>query len=167
MKRDEKLLKYCNRRKLPFTIHLADLNDRAKLEYASNGKRCSGLSKLLQRLSRTGKIDYSVTLGKGVMIRSVSLPETEGKSGDVHVDVEVKALNELLHPIRNGIRDIVESLDDDNCPAVIAKLDSTVDKMFTRQLEMDDTLTKIVSYVEAISRHIGRTEVNDANNSRD
>lgn len=161
MKRDEKLLKYCNRRKLPFTINLANLNDRAKLGYSTKGNRCSGLSKLLQRLAGTGSLDYEGILGKGVMIRSISLPETKGKSGDVHVDVEVKALNELLQPIRNGIRDIRKSLDDDNCPVVIAKLDSTVDKMFARQLAMEDTLTKVASHVEAISRHIGRIEVNE------
>ena len=73
MRRDDKLLNYCNRRKLPFTINLADLNDRAKLGYSTNGKRCSGLSKLLQRLADAGMLDYEGVLGKGVMIRSVSL----------------------------------------------------------------------------------------------
>ncbi len=163
MKRDEKLLKYCNRRKLPFTINPANLNDRAKLGYSTRGNRCSGLSKLLQRLAGAGRLDYEGILGKGVMIHSVSLVEPDTPQAYVDMEAKVKeVIAEALEPISNHLSAISALImDDDNCPAVIAAIASTVDKMFNRQLQMEDTLTKIASHVEAISRHIGKAEVNE------
>jgi hypothetical protein len=166
MKREEKLLKYCSRRKMPFTIYMADLNDRAKLGYTSNGKRCSGLSKLLQRLAGAGKIDYEGVIGKGVMIRSVPLADEPVGNQEVDIEQVRIAVHELLVPVRNGICDIRKVLDDG--AAVISKLDGTVANMFKRQLEMEtaivkmaDYIAKITGHVEAISRHIGRVEVNE------
>lgn len=45
----------------------------------------------------------------------------------------------------------------------VGKVFEVVESLQQRQLEMEDTLTKVASHVEAISRHIGRNEVRDGN----
>jgi hypothetical protein len=165
MKKDEKLLNYCRRRKLPFTIKIVDLNQYAKLRYTANEHRCSGLSKLLQKLASEGRLDYEIVPRKGVMIRSVELkPKPESEPGDVHktvtyVDVEAQVrevVHELLLPIRNSLGDIEESLE----PVMegIAVLRSSES---ARHSLLETSLKNITSHIEAISRHIGRVEVNE------